>query len=161
MKQTILSITTFLFLFIGMAPYSATATGIPPQAEALFGKTVTLRAGTPILLELGQRLPSDQMTVGRTIEFRVRTDVRIDGRVAIRTGALAMGRIKRMQESTYNDPASLTIEVTSVQAVDGQQIPLNGAEQTLRGQRTGEGLAAAPGAQIVARAMNDIEVEVK
>ncbi len=146
------STLTFLFSLITFALTAAPAT---------FGKKVDLRAGTTIMLELSETLTSDQMTTGKLVKFKVTTDVVVDGKVAIRTGALAWGRIKSIDKPTYNNPAQLHIEVQHVQSVDGQQVALNGAEQILKGTYASQGMQAQMGAAITATVMNDTEVKTK
>jgi hypothetical protein len=125
------------------------------------GKKVELQAGTPVILELAEKVQSDAMTVGQLIRFKVSTNVVVDGKIAIRSGALALGRVKHVSPSTYNNAAQLTIEVNSVQAVDGQQIPLDGNEQTVKGQFSGQGTTALVGIAITSTVMNDITIKTK
>jgi len=149
------SITTTLILSLFALALQAM------QPSPIFGKKVDLLAGTTVMLELSETLSSDQMTTGKMVKFKVTTDVVVDGRVAIRTGALAWGRVKSIAEATYNNPAQLRLEVQHVQAVDGQQINLNGAEQALRGTFSSQGFQAQMGATIMATIMNDTEVKTK
>ena len=130
------------------------------QSKGLFSDKVTLTSGTLILLETSERFASDQATVGKTLQFRVRTDVMAEREIAIRTGALALGRVKAIESSSYNHPAELRIELQYVQTVDGQMIPLSGQEQSLRGQFTGQGTTVEAGTSITAYVMNDVRVKV-
>ena len=130
------------------------------QAKGLFKNKATLPAGTLILLETSERFASDQVTIGKTIQFRVRTNVMTDDDVAIRTGALAVGRVKAIEPASYNNPEEIRIELQYVQAVDGQMVPLSGQEQTLRGQFTGQGTSAEAGTSITAFVMNDQKIKV-
>ena len=149
------SITTTLLLTLFALALQAA------QPAPILGKKVDLLSGTTVLLELAESLSSEQMTAGQLVQFKVTTDVVVDGRVAIRTGALAWGRIKGIDKPTYNNPAQLRLEVQHVQAVDGQQIKLNGAEQTLRGKFSSQGFQAQPGTTIMTTVMNDNEVKTK
>ena len=130
------------------------------QAKGLFKNKCTLTSGTLVLLETSERFASDQVTVGKTLQFRVRTDVIADNDIAIRTGALAMGRVKAIEPASYNNPEEIRIELQYVQAVDGQMIPLNGQEQSLRGQFTGQGTSVEAGTSITAFVMNDQKIKV-
>ena len=129
-------------------------------AKGLFSDKVTLPAGTLVLLETSERFASDQATVGKVLQFRVRTDVKAENDIAIRTGALALGRVKAIEPATYNHPEELRIELQYVQTVDGQMIPLSGQEQSLRGQFTGQGTAVEAGTSITAFVMNEVRVKV-
>lgn len=123
------------------------------------GRKITLPAGTLILMELAEQIESDRMTIGQLVKFKVTTDVVVDGKMAIRTGAFAYGRVKSISPSTYNNTEEINLEVTSVQSVDGQQIALNGAEQIIKGQYSGQGSSAKLGTTITATVMNDVEIK--
>lgn len=129
------------------------------NAKGLFNNKATLTAGTLVLLETAENIATDQVTVGKQIQFRVRTNVIAEKEVVIRTGALAIGRVKAIESSTYNNPAEIRIELQYVQAVDGQMIPLIGQEQSVRGQFTGQGTNVESGTSITAYVMNDIKIK--
>ena len=129
--------------------------------ENLLGKKETLPAGTLVLLETTESLDASRMTIGQLTQFKVKADVRIDGEVVIRTGAMATGRVKGLKNGTYNSPGSIFIEVTSVQSADGQQVALNGAEQELKGYYAGEAAKVNPGTTISATVMNDTVICTK
>ncbi|MCB9264984.1 MAG: hypothetical protein H6558_08165 [Lewinellaceae bacterium] len=159
MKKHIIMSLALLFSVIQARAAVAPAGMAEEYAALTFGRKVDLRAGTPVLLELSERIQSDAMTVGQLVKFKVSTDVVVEGRVAIRTGALALGRVKAISPATYNNPEEIHIEVTSVQAVDGQQVALNGLEQVARGTYPGQGMAAQQGMAITASVMNDVEIK--
>ena len=120
----------------------------------------TLPAGTLVILETTEKIASDQVTVGKTLLFRVRMNVVVDGKTAIATGALAVGRVKSISRATYNNPEEITLEVLYAQAVDGQQVALNGAEQTYRGMFPTESTVVEPGQTITATVMNNIQINL-
>jgi hypothetical protein len=131
------------------------------SVKGIFGSgKVDLDAGTIILLETNEKFASDQVTVGKTIQFKVRTNVMADNKVAIRTGALATGRVKAIEPATHNNPEEIRIELEYVQAVDGQMVPLNGNEQSIRGQFPGEGTSVAYATTITAQVMNNQKIKV-
>lgn len=123
-----------------------------------FAKKENLPAGTLVLLETSESLDASRLTIGQLLQFKVKTDVRIDGVVVIRTGAMATGRVKRLKNGSYNTPGSIFIEVTSVQSVDGQQVSLNGTEQELKGYHPGEAAKVNLGTAISATVTNDTTV---
>ncbi len=120
---------------------------------------VMLTAGTLVILETTETLRSGQATVGQLVQFRVRTNVYAENEVAIASGAMATGRIKAIEPSTRNNPETYKIEVMYVQAVDGQQVALNGQELSIKGQFPGEDAGHNPGATITATVMNDIKIK--
>jgi hypothetical protein len=130
------------------------------SVKGLFNNKATLTSGTLVLLETAEHIATDQATVGKLIQFRVRTNVIAEKEVAIRTGALAIGRVKAIEAATYNNPAEIRIELQYVQSVDGQTIPLSGQEQSLRGQFSGQGTEIAPGTSITAYVINDQKIKV-
>lgn len=141
----------FLFTLVGTLQLNALTPPPPPE---------TLPSGTFVFLELIEKVNSDQATVGKVLMFRVRTNVVVNGKTVITTGAMAIGKVKSIQETTYNIPEQITLTVTSVQAVDGQQVALNGIEQTFIGQFSGEGVTVEPGQPIIAGVMNNIDIDV-
>ena len=130
------------------------------SVKGLFSDKATLTSGALVLLETAEYLTSDQVTVGKIIQFRVRTNVIAEKEIVIRTGALAVGRVKAIEPSTYNNPEEIRIELQYVQAVDGQMVPLSGQEQSLRGQFSGQGTTVEVGTSITAYVMNDITIKV-
>ncbi len=124
------------------------------------GKMVQLTAGTLIYLELNERVFTEQATVGKVLQFKVKMNVMKDRKKIITTGAMALGRVKTIHPATFNNPAEITIELTSVQAVDGQQVPLMGNEQTLRGEYPNQGTVINTGTSITATVTNDMNIEI-
>ncbi len=157
MKNILVSLTLFLAIF---TQGNAANTTEDPQAKGIFcDSKVTLISGTLVMLETAERFATDQVTVGKNIQFRVRTNVMAENEVAIRTGALAIGRVKAIEPATYNNPEEIRIELTYVQAVDGQMIALSGQEQSLSGQFTGQGTSVEAGTSITGYVMNDIKIK--
>ncbi len=157
MKKYILF--TFALSIFALQLPAAPAPLSAESSEYTFARKVTLRAGTLVLLELDEQLQSNRMTVGQMVKFKVTTDVVVDGRIAIRTGALAYGRVKHISPTTYNNAEEIRIEVTTAQAVDGTQVALNGAEQILKGAYPNQGATAGSEASISATVMNDVEIK--
>jgi hypothetical protein len=124
-------------------------------------KTKTLPAGTMIYLELAEQLRSQKMSVGRIVKFTVKMNVKVGGDVFVRSGMMAVGRIKSIERNSYNDPEEVNIEISSVQAVDGTMIDLNGTEAIFLGDNSGEDATIASLPQMIARVMNDTDIEVK
>ena len=150
-------------LLLCLAALQTNANNTPSCTDAntsfTIGKKVDLLAGTTVMLELAERISSQSMTSGQLIKFRVSTNVVVDGKIAIRTGALAIGRVKSVRPSSYNNAEEITIEVTTVQAVDGQQVALDGKEQTFKGQFSNQGTDANVGLAITSTVMNNITIK--
>ena len=122
--------------------------------------TVTLNAGSLILLETAEKIWSDQVTVGKVFHFRVTTNVMAEGKVAIATGAVAVGRVKAIQSNTFNNPEEIRIEMLYVQAVDGQMVPLYGNEQSFQGQYPNQATAIEFASFMTAQVTNNIDIKV-
>jgi hypothetical protein len=151
------NILSFALLLCSLTAFAA------PIPHPFFGKKVTLNSGTPILLECNEKIETSQASVGKTIIFKVKMNVMAENEVAISTGAVAIGRVKYLSESTYNNVAEARVELIYVQAVDGQQIPLNGNEFTVFGSDRGRGNGSTIefGSNITANVTNNIDVKVK
>jgi hypothetical protein len=125
-----------------------------------FHKHADLSAGTIVLLETNETFKSDDVTVGKVLQFRVRTNVMAEGEVVIQTGALAIGRVKAIESATHNSQEEIRFELEYVQAVDGQMVALNGNEQSARGQFTGQGTTVQIVTSITAQVMNNQKIKV-
>lgn len=154
MKNTLFSLVALIAFFFNT---SAQAASIPALNG---GPCKTLQAGTLVVLETTEKISSDAVTVGKILVFRVRTNVVVDGETVIATGAIAIGRVKAINPATYNLPEEITVEVTYAQAVDGQQVALNGAEQTYKGRFPRESVAVEPGQMITGMAMNNTNIKI-
>ena len=113
-----------------------------------------------MVLKTNESGSSDAATVGKLVNFTVHTDVMAEKEVVVRTGALAIDRMKSIQPATFNNPAQITIEPQHVQAVDGQMVALNGNEQTIPGAFPNQGAGFSPGTLITAQVMNETEIKV-
>lgn len=88
---------------------------------------VTLTAGTAIPLELTQGINSRLVQAGQTIDFRVRSDIRVGDRVVVPAGSIAKGLVTRAERSKgLGKEGYVEVQIKSVTAVDGQQVVLAG-----------------------------------
>ena len=86
---------------------------------------VNVPAGTSIPLELTQPITSKFMAPGQTVDFRVRYDVKVNDVVVIPAGSLARGQVTRAQKAKgIGKEGYVEIQIKSVTAADGQEIPL-------------------------------------
>lgn len=96
---------------------------------------VKLKAGTPILLEVDTPINSRYLIAGQTVDFRVRQDVIVDEQVVVKQGSIAHGVVSRVQKAKgLGKEGYVEIQIKSVTAVDGQSIPLFGANVYGEGQ---------------------------
>lgn len=124
-------------------------------------KNVDLPSGTLVILELNEKISTSSATIGKMLQMRVRTHVVVNGEVVIRTGCQAIGRVKNISKGAYSTAESITIELFYVMSVDGQQIALNGNEQTIEAQMTNEPAVAQINTLITAQVMNNETIDVK
>ena len=87
----------------------------------------TVPAGTAVQLRLNQTLSSKTAKVGSFVSLNVVNPVVINGETLIKAGAQAEGQVSNAKKaSIIGAPGSIGITVTSVTAVDGTKIPLQG-----------------------------------
>lgn len=97
------------------------------------GNVVVLKAGTMVNLELVNEVTS-KMAAGQTVDFRVMTDVKADGVVVIPAGSIAKGQvISASKNKLLGTPGEVTVQVKSVNAIDGTRIALSGSSSTAEG----------------------------
>jgi hypothetical protein len=86
---------------------------------------VILPAGTIVRLENSSEISSENLIAGQTVDFFVSGDVKVDGKVVVKSGAIAKGYVTRVQKAKgLGKEGSLEIEIRSVQAVDGSEVKL-------------------------------------
>src|SRR3972149_3299666 len=92
------------------------------QAQQL----VMLKAGTPVALEVVDTITSDKVAIGDIVKLRVIRSVKVDDVEAIKAGAEARGKVSDVKKTgTWGKKGELSIAVSSVQAVDGQDVYLS------------------------------------
>jgi len=86
---------------------------------------VRLPGGTAIVLTTTSSINSDTSSVGEAVTAAVTTPVVIDGVTVIASGAQAIGTVNRKEDSgMIGQSGKLTVEFTSVLAVDGTSVPI-------------------------------------
>ena len=97
------------------------------------GNTVVLKAGTMVGLELINEVTSD-MKAGQTVDFRVTNDVKADGVVVIPAGSVAKGQIiSASKNQLLGIQGDVTVQVKSVNAIDGTKVALSSSSFTSEG----------------------------
>ena len=81
-----------------------------------------LKEGEPIFLEIINNPIIADAEIGNPVDFKVNSNVIVDGKEVVRAGAPARGRIKRIERPGYNTTGLMQVEVEHVRAVDGQQV---------------------------------------
>jgi len=100
----------------------------------VIAETVELTNGTRLQLSLFQTLKGDNVTIGQRVTFKLQHDVKVDGKVVIPSGADAIGEVIDAEgPGMIGKPGNLTVQVKSIQAVDGTSVPLS-ASKVVKGQ---------------------------
>ena len=112
------------------------------QAQQL----VMLKSGTPVALEVVDTITSDKVAIGDIVKLRVIRSVKVDDVEVIKAGAEARGKVSDVKKTgTWGKKGELSIAVSSVRAVDDQEVFLLGS-QTREGESKG---GSAVGASVV------------
>ncbi len=122
MKKYILALLTVL-LFSGVA----------------YSDNIILKRGTEVLIKPAEKIKSNQVKSGQTIRFLVERAVKNEnGFTMIERGAFAYGKITRASSAgMIGAKGSLSFSIDSVEAFNGQIIPLTGHQDTDGSSSTG------------------------
>ncbi len=159
---------SFLFraLMLATALVSFNFSAVPGVDSELPPQLVVLRAGTAVSVQLNDEISSDNVEVGNAVEFTVRSNVTVNGKVLIAAGSIAEGWVKDVQKTCEGCKkkdrcGKLVITVENVQSVDGQRVNLRSIPHTVKGNCCcGGGPAVAKfGTVLSARVVNDIKID--
>ena len=123
---------------------------------------VTLRAGTVVSVMTNEELSADDLQIGNSIDFLVRSNVTVNGQVVIATGAIAEGWVKKVSPSCDGRCSKVTITVENVQTVDGQRIYLRSIPHSVKidccRRKNKEEVVIPIGTNVSARVLNDVDI---
>ncbi|MFC1760163.1 hypothetical protein ACFLZD_01420 [Candidatus Neomarinimicrobiota bacterium] len=89
--------------------------------------TVKLTSGTPIQLSLFHTINGKTSRIGKRVTFRLLNDINVDGNVVVSAGTKAFGEVVEIvKPGFFGKPGTLSIDVKSIQAVDGSDVQLSG-----------------------------------
>ncbi len=89
--------------------------------------TVKLTSGTPIELSLFHTINGKTARIGKRVTFRLLNDIIVNGGIVISAGTNAFGEVVNIDKpGFFGKPGSLSINVKSIEAVDGSDIQLSG-----------------------------------
>lgn len=123
-----------------------------------------LRAGTVVSLTTNEEIQFDEVQVGNTLDFFVRSNVVVNGSIVIASGAIAEGWVKNITTSCGGHCSKITITAESVQTVDGQRIFVRSIpyiiEKDCCGRRKKRTVTVIPiGTNVSARVLNDVVIQ--
>ena len=89
--------------------------------------TVKITSDTPIKLALFHTINGKTARIGKRVTFRLMNDVKVNRKIVISAGTNAYGEVVNIDRpGFFGKPGSLSINVKSIQAVDGSDIQLSG-----------------------------------
>ena len=102
----------------------------------LGSKTVLLKKGTPVTLELMERIGSDSRRQGgAAVEMSVYIPVKGNGQVLIKEGVYAEGEIVETKKARgFGRSGQISIRALNVEAIDGQRVSLDGRIESRKGK---------------------------
>ncbi len=136
---------------------------VPAPRAPMRVATVEIPAGTPIPVQLDEEVPLDKSRVGDTFNAHVTRDVKVNGQVAIPSGAEAKVRLTESREKADAATLRLTeveihrdlhqVSATDAKAdTDADQSGLNGmstGKKTAVGAAAGAVVGAVTGAGVI------------
>jgi uncharacterized membrane protein len=98
-------------------------------ASAQNNAYVTLRAGTPVMLEVLDLIDSKRYTLGQTVPIVVARAVKIDDYAVVLPHTEVFAKVASVESASgWGSEGKITIVVESTTAVDGQEIMLTGTQ---------------------------------
>lgn len=98
--------------------------------------SVTLKGGTPIMLETTTELASNKCIPGQIVDLRVSSSIIVDGECVIPAGTIAKGQVSNATKSSVlGKNGTLSVNIISVNAIDGTMVPLSGGNLSNFGKR--------------------------
>lgn len=115
-------------------------------------EAITLPKGTRIALELQQNIKSSRARTNDQVRLTVVKDVVVDGKVVIKAGAFADGRLTQVRRKGWFGRSGLVaLDITGVYAIDGQRVTLEEVPRIYEEEgRTGLSLSGIGGIAIAA-----------
>lgn len=140
----VLAFAFFVFTFAS-AFRSAAQTSSPAESATVASPAVIepqplqLKDGTPVRLRMTEKISSHDAKAGDKLTLIVAADVAVGDLVVIRRGASALGRVASSQNNrSMGRPGELDIEITSVESLIGQSVPLRASEKIRAQGRNGD-----------------------
>lgn len=123
---------------------------------------VMLPAGTALSVKLNQTVEANEVEIGNAIEFIVKSNVTVNGKVVIAAGSIAEGTVKNVEKTCNKCKrdycSKLELAVETVQAVDGQNIYVRSIPLVIKGNCRGAEATANIGATVSARIQNNVKI---
>jgi hypothetical protein len=139
-------LATLLALVLPAVPLMGQSTRADERAAAAANSRtqmpVVIPAGTPLTVAIDQDLSSASVNSGQRISFHLTSDYSEFGHVLISQGTPVQGTVvQATRRKSAGRPGALTVQVTSVRAVDGTYVPLRGTEKVVGKNRRSQAAA--------------------
>ncbi len=137
---------TLMAAALAASPLSAQSDRGGERARAAANSTtempVIIPAGTPLTVAIDEDLSSASVNQGQEVAFHLPADYSEFGHALITSGTPVKGTVAHVaRRSAGGNPGSVTLQVTSVRAVDGTYIPLRGTTKAVGKKRQGQAAA--------------------
>lgn len=107
-------------------------------------QVLILEAGRPVLLSLEETMSSERASVGDLVKLRVVRAVKVNDIVVIAAGAKATGKVSEVKhKGGFGKKGEIALAVSSVTAVDGQEVPLSATQRREGESRGGTAVGTA------------------
>jgi hypothetical protein len=119
---------------------------------------LTLTAGMQVSVMLNEAIDVEMVAIGNALDFTVRSNVVVNGKIVIAAGSPATGWVKSIKKSCGGKCAEITITVESAQAVDGQTVNLRSIPHTAKVPCGKNATPVNIGTNLTAYVLNDIKI---
>jgi hypothetical protein len=121
---------------LAAVPLTAQTTRADQRAKAAANSAtempVVIPAGTPLKVAIDQDLSSASATAGQQVSFHLASDYSEFGHVLIPQGTAVRATVAQVaRRKAGGNPGTVTVQVTSLRAVDGTRIPLRGTAKAI------------------------------
>lgn len=104
---------------------------VPNTSSWAMAQMVKVPVGTPVSLKLSTPVSAESSNAGDAVMFNVVSDVVVNGKVVIPAGSTASGLIMKAKKRNFVGlPASIMIQVSTIQGADGSSIPISVSKES-------------------------------
>lgn len=104
---------------------------VPNTSSWAMAQIVKVPVGTPVTLKLANPVSAETSNAGDLVMFSVVSDVLVNGKVVIPAGSTANGLIMKAKKRNFIGlPASIMIQVNTIQGADGSNIPISVSKES-------------------------------
>ena len=109
-----------------------------------------LHDGTPVRMRLSRTLSSHDAQLGETVDFEVLDDVKVEDRVVVKRGAVALATVTEAQpKRRMGRGGKLNVNIDSVRLANGDKVALRAIKESKGGGHQGAMTGAIVGTAIV------------